>query len=194
MSRRGGRFTFVMGKSAYVASMLLAASVAEAGPRIGVSTDVGVPDGAMASLVASPVSSVRVHAGLGHNLISRGVRGGLTWIPLSTVVAPTLSVAAGYYPEGDANPLARMLGGAGDSATLARVGYTFVDAYAGLQLGGGRVALTLEAGASRVAGTLYDLGGTSSPSMAGAEVAIAPAPVVAWSVSARVGLVVFFSR
>src|SRR5580704_8838962 len=44
-------------------------------PRIGVALDVGVPDGATASLVYRPLRALRVEAGLSHNLISLGGRG-----------------------------------------------------------------------------------------------------------------------
>ena len=89
-----------------VTSLLATASVAAADPLVGVSTDVGVPDGAMASVVVRPLSFLRAHAGAGYNAISTGFRAGAT-LSLPFWLSPTASISYGMYPEGDANPIAR---------------------------------------------------------------------------------------
>ncbi|MGH9887276.1 MAG: hypothetical protein ACREBE_17240, partial [bacterium] len=47
-------------------------------PWIGAMADVGLPDGATASIVVRPIRSLRAHAGVSHNMISLGERVGLT--------------------------------------------------------------------------------------------------------------------
>ena len=179
-----------------VASCLLAgASTASAGPRFGVATDVGVPDGAMASLVYRPLSFARVHLGAGFNGISTGWRGGVT-LSLPTWLSPTASLSYGRYAEGDANPLMRRLSGdpAAHSPMLEEVGYQFADGYLGLQLGRRRVSFQLEAGYSRVEGNLRNLDamtGGDDPD-ASTTVSFRDDPsVVMWSLSARIGLTVY---
>src|SRR5215212_6807365 len=80
-------------------------------PWIGAMADVGLPDGATASIVVRPIRSLRAHAGVSHNMISLGERVGLTWVPLSWWASPTLSIEYGHYAEGNANPLARAVMG-----------------------------------------------------------------------------------
>ncbi len=177
--------------------VVLGASVASAQPRFGVSTDVGVPDGLVTSFVVRPVSWFRAHAGVGYNAVSPGLRAGAT-LALPTWFSPTLSVAYGRYREGDANPVVRMVTGdsAFHSGILDRVGYAFADGYVGLQLGRERVAFSIEAGYSRVTGRVRGLGApsdamTSNPEAA-TTFAVAEDPrVVAWTVSARIGLTLY---
>ena len=182
--------------SLLVAGALAAgATTASADPLFGVATDVGIPDGAMASLVVRPRSYVRVHVGAGHNAISPGFRAGAT-LSLPLWLSPTASVSYGRYAEGDANPLARRLSGdpTMNNPMLERVGYQFADGYLGLQFGRRRVALQLEAGYSRIAGTVRNLDemtASDAPS-ASTTVSFTQDPtVVVWTLSARVGLTIY---
>lgn len=177
-----------------VTSLLATASAASADPLMGVSTDVGVPDGAMASVVVRPLSFVRAHAGVGYNAISTGFRAGAT-LSLPFWLSPTASFSYGMYPEGDANPIARRISGDPDmhNPQLEKIGYSFADGYVGLQFGRRRVSFQIEAGYSRIEGKVRNL-----DSMSGAEpdsqtsVSINQDPnVVVWSLSARVGLTVY---
>ena len=177
--------------------VLLAASAAAADPMFGVATDVGVPDGAMASLVVRPTGLLRAHVGAGYNMISPGYRAGVTITPLPFWFTPTASISYGKYQEGDANPLARMVSGDQTyaNASLEKVGYTFADGYLGLQFGRERVAFSIEAGYSRIEGKVRNLDQMSSDSGDGASnttLTVTQDPnVVVWSVSARIGLTVF---
>ena len=136
----------------------IASSVAQAeaelrkSARVGVMADVGLPDGAMASLVYRPISALRVHAGIGHNYVSKGVRGGLTFVPFRTWLTPTLSVDYGRYFEGDANPLARMLSGDASysSPYLEHVGYDYANGHIGIQFGRERATFYIAGGVTRV--------------------------------------------
>ncbi|HVV88605.1 MAG TPA: hypothetical protein VHE35_36425 [Kofleriaceae bacterium] len=171
------------------------ATVAAAEPTFGVVTDVGVPDGAMVSLVFRPLSFLRAHAGAGYNAISTGYRGGVT-LSLPFWFSPTASISYGRYPEGDANPLAQRISGDPDthSALLEKVGYQFADGYVGLQFGRRRVALQLEAGYSRIEGKVRNLDAMTSGDDPDASTTVSfrqDPDVVVWSVSARLGLTVY---
>ncbi|HEY4178821.1 MAG TPA: hypothetical protein VGM90_18370 [Kofleriaceae bacterium] len=177
------------------ASVLLAAVTASADPMFGVSTDVGVPDGAMASLVVRPASFVKAHVGAGYNMISPGYRAGIT-LALPTWFTPTLSLSYGKYKEGDANPLARMVSGDEtiQNAKLEKIGYDFADGYVGVQFGRKRVQFQIEAGYSRIHGTVHNLDdmGSSSDPDSKTEFTLTQDPnVTVWSVSARLGLTVY---
>jgi hypothetical protein len=179
-----------------VTSLLASATVASADPLMGVSTDVGVPDGAMASLVVRPLPFIRAHAGMGYNGISTGYRAGAT-LSLPFWFSPTASISYGKYKEGDANPLAQMVSGDPNmhNAMLEKVGYQFADGYLGLQFGKSRVAFQIEAGYTRIEGKVRNLdamtSGESDP-QSQTSISINQDPnVVVWSVSARVGLTVY---
>jgi len=178
-----------------VTSLLATASVASADPLVGVSTDVGVPDGAMASLVVRPFSFLRAHAGAGYNAISTGFRAGAT-LSLPFWISPTASISYGIYPEGDANPIARRISGdpTMHNPMLEKIGYQFADGYVGLQFGRRRVSFQIEAGYSRIEGKIRNLDAMSGdePSDSQTTVSINQDPnVVVWSLSARVGLTVY---
>src|SRR5690349_2181878 len=79
-------------------------------PLLGVMMDAGLPDGANASLVFRPLSWLRAHGGGGHNMVSVGVRGGVTLLPFGS--GPSATIEAGHYFDGDANGLARRWAGA----------------------------------------------------------------------------------
>jgi ABC-type transport system substrate-binding protein len=139
--------------------MMLAALPAAAGPGVGVMADVGVPDGATASLALRPIKAITVHGGVSHNYVSRGFRGGVALAPINTWIRPTLSADYGRYAEGDANPLARMISGDATyhSATLERVGYSYTNAHIGFEMGR-TFTFYLRAGVTRVDGAIRNLG------------------------------------
>ncbi len=167
---------------------------AEAPRRYGMMFDVGVPDGATLAVVMRPVRAIRIDAGISYNGVSHGVRGGITLVPFATWFTPTVSLDAGHYAEGDANPLARLVTGDPmySSAALSRVGYDYADAQLGLELGRKRFTFYLRAGATRVTGSLHDLGAVvgdmpKSPVTFGSD----PALTVT-ALSARLGFVLYF--
>src|SRR5690349_18831998 len=63
-------------------------------PLLGVMMDAGLPDGANAALVFRPVSWLRAHGGGGYNMISKGVRAGLTLLPFGA--GPSATLEGGY--------------------------------------------------------------------------------------------------
>jgi len=136
-------------------------------PVFGVMADVGAPDGANVSLVVRPISRVRIYGGVGHNYVSRGVRGGIAISPLRTWITPTLSADYGRYFEGDANPLARMISGdpTFSSPALDHVGYDYATARVGLELGRRRFTFFLHAGATRITSTVHNLSTSANATM-----------------------------
>lgn len=166
--------------------------------RYGMMLDVGVPDGATASLVVRPIRPLRVDAGISYNGVSTGVRGGLTLVPFASWFTPTLSVDAGHYTDGDANPLARMITGNPmfSSPALDQVGYNYADAQAGLELGRKRFTFYLRAGITRVTGDVHNLGAAFSgdmPTMTKGTVTFGTDPALTiTALSARLGFVLYF--
>ena len=180
MDFRGGRFTWQMPRTAVAALALLAAAAApaHAEAKVGVMADVGLPDGGTVSAVVQPIRPLRFRAGVGHNGIAPGIRGGVTLVPLPTSVTPTLTADVGAYREGDARPLARMLSGDEmlDTPGLDRIGYRYAAARVGLEIGRDRFTMYLHAGAARLWGRVH---------------ADDPADVTITSVSARLGFILY---
>ena len=158
--------------------------------RFGMSVDAGVPDGANVSLVMRPWRPLRVHAGGGYNGISQGLRAGFTLVPRDAWFSPSMSVDIGRYEEGDANDLARRVSGdpTFSDPMLEKVGYRYTNAHLGFELGRKHATFYVHAGYSWLSGSLRNTGADS----VGTIVSVASDPDVSvWSVSARVGLVVY---
>jgi hypothetical protein len=159
--------------------------------------DAGLPDGANASLVVRPCSWARAHAGGGYNLISAGVRGGLTLVPFGSGLSAT--VEAGRYFEGDANGLAqRFAGSSFQSALLERVGYDYANAHLGLDFGSRSFTFYIHAGMSYVRAKVHNLDSavgstaTSDGANGSTEITVPQDPTVrAWFPSAKLGFVVY---
>jgi hypothetical protein len=168
-------------------------------PLLGVMADAGIPDGFQGSLVFRPAFWLRTSVGGGYNMISKGVRAGLSLLPFGR--GPSLTVEAGHFFDGDANATARKFAGAGfqDNALLDRVGYDFANAHLGLDFGYQRVTFFIHGGMSYVRGTVYNLGSVVSTNPAinnvdsnGLEVAFkGPVTVKAIGPSAKIGLIVY---
>lgn len=112
----------------------------QAPPRLGVALDLGVPDGIGASVLIRPVPWLRLHAGVATNAISPGVRLGVSVLPFSTVVAPSLTIEAGRFFEGNANGVAQTVSDNPEyhAPALERVSYDFASAHLGLEIGSPR--------------------------------------------------------
>ena len=163
---------------------------------VGVMADVGVPDGAVASLVVRPIRALRLEAGIADNIVSPGVRGTVTWIPFASWATPILGVGYGRYFERDANGVAQQL--AGDtsftSPLLDKVGYDFANARVGIELGKKYVTFFVHAGVSRVTAQVHNLDqAAASQSAANSMVSITSTDpkVTLWGVSANLGFIVY---
>jgi len=155
--------------------------------HVGVMADFGVPDGGTASVVVR-MSMFRLNAGVGSNLVTTGYRAGITIAPLATWVSPTLSLDVGRYPEGDANSLGRIVtqDASYHSPMLEHVGYDYLDAHVGLELGRRWSTFYIHGGMSRVAGNVR---GLSDPSK-GVTFTEDPRATV-WAPSVKVGVIFY---
>jgi hypothetical protein len=142
----------------FLASAAIAPARADAEPSVGVMFDAGVPDGAQGAVVFHPLGWLRLHAGGGYNMVSPGVRAGLSVIRPSGGVRPCIVLEAGRFFEGDANPLMRQLTGEPEyhKASLSNVGYDWASAHVGLEFGTDWLRFFLHAGLSEVRSSVHD--------------------------------------
>ena len=169
-------------------------------PVIGLMTDAGLPDGLTGSLVVRPLSWLRLHGGGSYNMISPGVRAGVTLIPFGW--GPSLSAEAGHYFEGDANNLVRRFAGPSydSNAALQRVGYDYANAHLGLEFGSRRATFYIHGGVSYIRATVHQLNdvvaaqsqSAAGDSGSGTQVSIKQDPVIrAFTPSIKLGLIVY---
>jgi hypothetical protein len=139
---------------------LLGAPAAAAAERvqIGLMTDMGVPDGFMGALVVRPQRHVHVHAGVGHNTVSPGLRAGVQLMIWPGAVTPYAALELGHYFRGRPGAWAQdmvassasMDEAAGEQVTVEAIGYTYGNAHLGLRLGSRRMSFYVQGGLSRV--------------------------------------------
>src|SRR5204862_1820711 len=112
-----------------------------------------------------PFSWVRGEVGMGYNMISKGVRGGLTLVPFGG--GPSATFEAGRFFDGNANGVARSIAGASfhDSAMLDRVGYDFANAHLGLDFGSRRVVFFIHGGMSYIRAQVHNVNEQLASSM-----------------------------
>jgi hypothetical protein len=139
-------------------------------PAVGLMADVGVPDGAMGSLVVRPASWLRLHAGGGTNSASAGVRGGFSLVPFGA--GPSLNLELGHFLDAETNGVVRsFMGGLGKFATyFRRVGYTYANAHLGLDFGTRRATFFIHGGVTYLWATLRNVqDAIDEQTMAGAQ-------------------------
>jgi hypothetical protein len=105
--------------------------------RIGAMLDVGAPDGVGISAVVRPIEWLRFNAGLTTNTLSFGVRGGISLVPLSTFVAPSLNADFGHYFDTSYNDLVDKIGGVPlqSDVKVKDIGFNYAGASLGLEIG-----------------------------------------------------------
>jgi hypothetical protein len=125
-------------------------------PALGITADVGVPDGLIAALTVRPSSWIRLHAGAGTNTAAPAVRGGVTLSPFG--VGPTLSLEVGHAGPGNVNDLLRTFFGVQPSvaALFERMSYTYGNAHLGLEFGRKWFTFFLRGGLSYTRATLME--------------------------------------
>ena len=165
-------------------------------PLLGVMRDAGLPDGANAALVVRPLRWLRVHGGGGYNMISPGVRAGLTLLPFGS--GPSATLEAGHYFDGNANGLVRRFAGQSfQNVLLDRVGYDYANAHLGLDFGSRRATFYIHGGMSYLRAKVHTFDSVleseaSSTGASGTEVSIKQDPIVrAWFPSVKLGLIVY---
>jgi hypothetical protein len=170
----------------------LAAKHAERWPVVGVMADVGVPDGAIGSLVVRPWQWFRVYGGGGSNSVSKGWRGGFSLLPFGA--GPSASLEYGHYNEGDANGLVRRMasGQFKDSPLLDKVGYDYANAHVGLDFGGKHAIFFVHGGVSMLWAQLHGVNDALGGSGSSTVVTVNQDPKIKVTGSSlKIGLIVF---
>lgn len=166
-------------------------------PAVGVMADIGLPDGAGASLVYRPMKWLRVTGGGTYNMISSGLRAGASLLPFGW--GPSLTVEGGHYFDGDANGLVRKFAGSSyqSNAVLERVGYDYANAHLGLDLGYRRVTFFIHGGMSFIRASVHNVdqviqSNSGSSSSSDTTVSVKQDPIIrAFTPSAKLGLIVY---
>ena len=118
----------------------------------GVMLDVGAPDGVGVSAVVRPVRWLRINAGFTTNTLSLGVRGGISLVPLTAFITPSINLDLGHYFDANYNELVDRFGGIPlqTRAPINDVGFNYGGASLGLEIGKPeRFAFSLRVGLSR---------------------------------------------
>lgn len=162
-------------------------------PRMfGAMFDLGVPDGTHLSFVFRPIDIARVHAGLGYNGVSPGLRIGGEYLPFGW--GPSLGLAYGHYFEGDANGLASLFGEPSEdtSKVLEHVGYSYFALRLGMELGGDRFTFFGRGGISWLRTTIRELDSMLAPEEGSSTtISITEDPILrAWVPTLQFGLIV----
>lgn len=162
-------------------------------PNLGFRFDVGLPDGAGASVVVLPAEWLAVELGGLHNGAGAGLRLGVALIafPSWRLLRPTLSVDVGAFADGDASFLAPMMATSVQPqlrSTLAHVRYEFASAQAGFEFGFKSVSVVLRGGLSWVEGSA----GNSSTQLGATTVSTSGVRLHGLVPSGRLGLMFCF--
>jgi hypothetical protein len=172
-------------------------------PWIGIMADAGIPDGMQGSIVLRPWKALRASVGGGYNMVSKGVRLGLTLVPFGH--GPSGTLEAGHYFEGDATSAAAKFFGPGVEGsafgpTLQRIGYDYANAHLGLDFGYKRVTFYIHGGMSYVRAQVHHLDQVinNMPSINGQnanglEISVPQDVTVKYiGPSGKIGLIVYF--
>jgi hypothetical protein len=159
--------------------------------HFGLMVDVGVPDGANISLVYRPLAWLRLHAGGGYNLVSPGVRAGVSLIPFQSGITPTLVFEAGHYFDDDANGIVQTVSGDPSltSPLLRRVGYDYGNAHLGLEFGVRRATFFIHGGYSYLHASIHN----ATQASGGTVVFRSDPELSVIGLSARVGLILYMT-
>jgi hypothetical protein len=103
---------------------------------LGLSLDAGLPNGASATLLYRPLKFLRLGGGFLYNYIGYGALASVSIQP-HYWIAPSLSLEAGHYFDSNALDKVARFTSVSDNVRplLEQVGYTFVNAQVGLELG-----------------------------------------------------------
>jgi hypothetical protein len=135
--------------AAFLCALLAAAAAAAEAPidvapapagrthrSLGLQLDLGVPDIGGVSLLYRPLKWMRFEGGMLYNSAGYGVRGGVSVLPYFPI-APSLTLEAGHYFDSNVYAKLSQYTTVQDDLRplLENVGYTFVNAQLGLELG-----------------------------------------------------------
>ncbi|WP_148273277.1 autotransporter outer membrane beta-barrel domain-containing protein [Stigmatella aurantiaca] len=164
-------------------------------PMLGISLDAGVPDGVGVSAVVRPVRWLRLHGGVTSNTLSLGLRAGAGWVPLATLVSPSLNVDVGHYFSAKYNKLVDRLGSnpLQTDAPINDVGYDYASATVGLEIGSpNRFAAFLRVGLSYSTLTIDDAEALLQDVTDDPDVTATPLSLRFTSPSVKLGFLLYF--
>jgi hypothetical protein len=162
--------------------------------HLAVMVSIGAPDGFGIAVGARPLHWLRLHFGLLENMVSPGLYGGVTFIPLPYWISPTVSLEGGHFFEGNANALVGWFAHQSqlDLPLLRSVGYDFATAHVGVELGSRRCVFFLHGGASYVSGSLTHVQESLQPAAGSTTVVARAISVKVIGPSAKLGLAIYF--
>jgi hypothetical protein len=129
------------------------ASPALADGQLGVMVDAGLPDGVTGALSYEPAHRVRVHAGIGHNLVGVGIRSGVSARLTEGDIAPSLALELGRYFRADSGFVGDLV--SDDEESLDKLSYDYVSALAGVEVRGDKTGFYAQLGVAKVFSNLY---------------------------------------
>jgi hypothetical protein len=164
-------------------------------PWLGVMLDVGAPDGVGFSAVVRPIEWLRINAGLTTNTLSLGVRGGISLVPLSTFVSPSLNADFGHYFDTRYNDLIDKLGDLPlrTNVPVDDIGFNYAGASVGLEIGKPeRFSFFLRAGFAYGSLTINDAEALLRDVTGDPELTSAPLTIRFMSPSVKLGFLLYF--
>lgn len=159
-------------------------------PRLGMVLDAGVPDGVGVSALYRPRPWVRFHAGVTTNIEAPGVRAGVSLVPYLFFITPALTAEVGLSFEANVNRALGRFGISSNEPILNRVGYSYGNLHAGLELGHSHwCVFFVRVGLTYLQTTLHDAEAQLPPEL---PVTLTPPIVRATFPSAKLGLLLYF--
>ena len=104
------------------------------GKKLGVSLDLGAPEGSGLALLFRPWWWLRLNAGLAYNVLGTGIRGGFSVVPFRHGITPTLSFDLGHYFSGDLTKFTSS-SNVYEQALLRSAAYDFWSLQLGVEIG-----------------------------------------------------------
>jgi hypothetical protein len=163
--------------------------------KIGAMLDVGAPDGVGISAVVRPIEWLRINAGLTTNTLSLGVRGGISLVPLSTIVSPSLNADFGHYFDTSYNSLIDKLGGIPlqTNSPVEDIAFNYAGASLGLEIGKpDSFAFYLRAGFTYGSLTINDAEALLRDVTGDPDLTAAPLSIRFMSPSVKLGFLIYF--
>jgi hypothetical protein len=164
---------------------------------LGLQLDLGVPDIGGVSLLYRPLKWMRFEGGMLYNTAGYGVRGGVSVLPYFPI-APSLTLEAGHYFDSNVYARVSQYTTVNDDLRplLEKVGYTFVNAQVGLELGHPNVfVFFVRAGVSKVWLSVHNAAAaaSSSSSSASGKVVVMEDPTVRLGIpNVKLGFMIYF--
>ncbi len=162
----------------------------------GAALEVGAPDIISVSAIGRPLRWMRLMFGVGTDLVSVGVHGGITVVPFNTKVSPSITIEGGRMFEGDANWILSAFGMSDKtvSGVVKQFGYDYANGHLGLEFGSpNRCMFYIHAGMSYVSMQVHGLQAATgaSTTMSTSSVTFSDPNVTLWTPSGKLGLVVY---